>query len=1084
MRKLIVMFAVVAVLAPASVFASIYGVLSGKVVDTDGKGVVGATVLVEGTTRGTNVRAKDGSFTVSNITAGSYTVRVRSVGKQEQKINVRISADQTTNINVTLKEDAVMMDSVVVTAESISAKKVDETNVGSISTMSNEEITKYTSSNLASVVGMSAGVASGGDGYSIRGSRSSETQIRLDGLNMGDQFTGGFGGSGSRYFPMVSAYATEEVQVITGNFAAQYGDAQGGIVNSVMKTGRTDRFEGHLSFKSDLGFLSGSQSTGTKVVEEGGKFKLVDGGEGAKLLVGNNKSIDIGIGGPVSFLNDKTTFYLSVINMITPDGSGYDIKDPLGNSTARSPVSGTWMKNFEGRLAFGITNDIKLVIGGKYGLTSGQSTSFTYDTAVATPYINPATGQVDPVNGIATSNGVTATYGKAGAFNQFVRNVFARLNHTLTDRSFYELTFSWGVNNQESGRKVSGTELNYFKGFEIMEPVDNWVVDASKWMPAIMSADGRLVGDKVIDWASPITYIGYSKDKYCTSSWNGVNPLTGYYEGESYGSGTNNPWGIQGKALSGGTQGFSYRYGNFIQGDGNYNLFGLTTGDFKHTIKAGFEATYYTMNRHYNGSPYSGSPSYDIFTDMWGGNIYAENNVVYNKTSKPINQFKLGAYIQDQITFKGIVINPGFRLDVMNPMSKYRVISADRPQFIPISSDVEGDFKDATVKFKISPRININYPITESSYISMSYGQFFQSPAASYLYDGFNLDKLLSSSSVVGDPNMEAQQTNQYQVSYQNQITPEVALSLTAYYKDIYNQLGITHIMTAPDAYMQYAVSEYGTSKGIEVSVDKYLSDYFGFQLNYALAYLTVTSSEVGDNASVLLDPYSHKLAFPLAPFFSSSDIRHIVKGNLYFQVSKNEGPTVFGMQPLQNMVVSIGPYWRSGAPYTKTSSDGSMYISEKNVYRTPSAWNVDMSISKAFYLKDWFGDGMKNSMIEFRVEISNVFNRRAALSVYSSTDDPLDNGRGLNYTLLGHFNAIPWYKTATHANPASYTTEQYDIYGNRLYNEIADVDQNGIVTQEEKYAAWRKDYETRSIQYRGNFQSPITVRAGVLFRF
>ena len=47
MRKLIVLLSFIAVLAPASVFASIYGILAGKVVDTDGKGIIGATVLVE-----------------------------------------------------------------------------------------------------------------------------------------------------------------------------------------------------------------------------------------------------------------------------------------------------------------------------------------------------------------------------------------------------------------------------------------------------------------------------------------------------------------------------------------------------------------------------------------------------------------------------------------------------------------------------------------------------------------------------------------------------------------------------------------------------------------------------------------------------------------------------------------------------------------------------------------------------------------------------------------------------------------------------------------------------------------------------
>src|SRR5690606_28326854 len=114
--------------------------------------------------------------------------------------------------------------------------------VGSVTTMSNEDLTRQSGGSLASIIGMSAGVESSGGGFAIRGSRSEETQIRIDGMNVGNQFTGGFGAGGSAYFPMISAYATEEVQVISGNFAAEYGDAQGGIVNTVMRLGRTDRY--------------------------------------------------------------------------------------------------------------------------------------------------------------------------------------------------------------------------------------------------------------------------------------------------------------------------------------------------------------------------------------------------------------------------------------------------------------------------------------------------------------------------------------------------------------------------------------------------------------------------------------------------------------------------------------------------------------------------------------------------------------------------------------------------------------------------------------------------------------------------
>jgi hypothetical protein len=240
MRKLILLFALLIGLSSTSLHASIYGTLEGRVVDTDGKGVVGASVLVEGTTRGTNVKTTNGSFTVTNITAGSYTVRVRAVGKTDHRVNVRINVDGVTRINVTLQDDAVALPDIVVTAEYVPSG-TDPEKSGSVTTLTNEQLINTTANSLAGVIGMSAGVETSAGGFEIRGSRPSETQIRLDGMNMGNQFQGGFGASGAHYYPMVSAYATEEVQIITGSFSAQYGDAQGGIVNSVMKTGRTDR---------------------------------------------------------------------------------------------------------------------------------------------------------------------------------------------------------------------------------------------------------------------------------------------------------------------------------------------------------------------------------------------------------------------------------------------------------------------------------------------------------------------------------------------------------------------------------------------------------------------------------------------------------------------------------------------------------------------------------------------------------------------------------------------------------------------------------------------------------------------------
>ncbi len=1082
MRKLILMITLISVLLiPYNVFADIYGTLSGKVVDSEGKGAVGATVMVQGTTRGTKV-ARDGTFTVTNITAGSYTVLVRYTGKQDYKVTVRISADQVTRINVTLKDEAVQMEGVTITA--LKDSKVNSETVGSLNTLSGEALTGTTATTLSQVVGMSAGVSSSGDGYAIRGSRPTETQIRLDGMNMGNQFSGGFGAAGATYFPMASTYSTEEVQVITGNFAAQYGDVQGGIVNSVMKTGRTDRYEGYVNFVSDLPFLAGSQKNNTELIYEGGKYRLIDGsGDGLQYLQGHAQTFDVGFGGPIGLINDKTTFYINVLNMIRPKNSGYDLKDRWGNSLTRTESAGAWMRNIEARLSLGITNDIKLVLGGKIGLTTNESTFSRYAQDEGTPWINLTTGEPDPINGVKTPNGISQNVGKTQALNNFVNNAFARINHTLTDRSFYEITFSWSENNSMQSRKVIGTSNNYFTGYELMEPVDNWIVNANTWERSIYS-NGKNVGDFAIDWAQTPSVVTASQDGFCTGTFFVKNPLTGYFEGEPYSGGSQNPYGMANFSNMGGANRLSLEYGNILSAAGHYNLFGLKTGEFTHVLKAGFETSYFTMHKHLNTTPYSTAPTYDLYTDKWGGNIYAQTDAVYDRTSKPMNQFKLAAYVQDQITFKGIIFNPGLRLDIMDPMNKYRILDPHTEnglQFIPISS--ETGFADATVKVRVSPRININYPITERSYISMSYGQFFQSPLADYLYNYFNLEQMTSNIGV-GDPNMEVQLTSQYMVEYKNQLTDEFAISFAAYFKDIYNQLGVLQIQTMPVAYYQWAVSEYGSSKGIEVQIDKSLSDHFSFALNYALTYTIVTATDASSNMNVIVDPYSGNQTFPLAPYYSNDDIRHTIKGYLFLNMGNDEGPELFGSKILQNMNLSLEPTITSGKPFTRVSLDGSMFISERNIYRGPAFWRVDARLSKQVALKDWFGETMGKSSVEFWVSCNNIFNLRGPVGLYANTLDPLDDGRGLNYILEGNFSSVPLYKEATKANPSTHTIEQYDLYGNRLYHEASDFDGNGIVTQAEKYEAYKRYYEEVSIQGRGNYQIPITFRAGVVIFF
>lgn len=250
MKRNLLLLVIMMITMPIVASAGITGILSGKVVDDKGKPVGGASIRVKGTTRGGNAKL-NGTFSISNINSGTYEILVKAVNYKDYVTSVRISADQTTEITIKMVESVVQTKEVVVTVES-EKKLVNKDKIGSARTSNGEDNTKIARETVQGVVALTAGVQSTGAGFEVRGSRAEETQIRVDGLDVGDQFTGSFGNGGATYSPTVSSFAVEEVQVLTGSYSAEYGNALGGIVNTVVKSGRTDRYEGFARWRTSL----------------------------------------------------------------------------------------------------------------------------------------------------------------------------------------------------------------------------------------------------------------------------------------------------------------------------------------------------------------------------------------------------------------------------------------------------------------------------------------------------------------------------------------------------------------------------------------------------------------------------------------------------------------------------------------------------------------------------------------------------------------------------------------------------------------------------------------------------------------
>ncbi len=1050
-------------------YASIYGILQGKVVDQDGKGLVGASVFVEGTNRGTYVKEKDGSYTIVNIVAGEYTVRFSYTGMKTLKRQIRISADQTSTLDVNMASDAVMLDETIITG----TRLIENDKQGSINKISRQEIQNTAREGVSGVIGLSAGVIQTGGGFSIRGSRTNETQIRVDGIDVSNQFTGGFGASGSSYYPMVSSFAVEEIQVLTGGFSAEYGDISGGLSNSIVQTGRTDRYDGWIRYRTDLPALWGSQSTGMKIIREGSRLKAIASGEGNKLQSSNENTFEFGTGGPLPFLKNST-FYLSgsYFHEKNRDNS-YEIYDPYNNNLGQMPDNSSWVRSITPRLKFAVSDQIQLTLGAHYGVSSFEMSSWgwLYANDQGYMYDKLADGTFQQKlnsDGTPMLNGIPERIEKQNVIDQVVSNFFALINHTLTSSSFYELRIGYSQNNDYSARRTTDQDPGFFSKFSVTEPADNYMVSNSRLVP------GK---DKIIDDYTPITALSYTKDGYARFDLPQRNPLTGYYEGQPNRTGTRNAYGIAGLFNTSGDGGFSFREGSFWTFDGSYtNAFKIN--NYEHTFKAGLQLTLYDLNRSYNGNPYDGNPFFDVFTDgRFGGNLYADNAEIKAKTEKSKKPTKMALYVQDQIKFKGIIFSPGIRFDYFDPSSDYRLPSNT---FTSIRAD--SGFGVASSKFQVSPRINVTYPITDLSTLRLSYGMYFQMPNLQYLYDNFNVD-ILRGNSILGDPNMDAQRTNQYEIEYNQALTDFLVFKATAYYKDIYNQLGVVFIPAVPEPYYQYTVAEYGSSRGLEfgLRMPQSRERNFAFDLSYTIAKVTGTSPSPASNYNVAIDPFTGKPRFPLAEYVMPQDIPHFFKANAVLYWMDDQGPSIGGIKPLQNATIVLTSMFRSGTPYTRTDRDGRP-ISEINSERQPSIFTLDAKISKDIYLKDIFGDGIGNTRITFYLDIFNILNRTAAVGVYSTTGDPIDDGRTFDRQ-VGDFVSTSYFKNANYADPTTFAANQYDSYGNRLYNEIADLDKNGIVTQSETYESYFRYVET-VIKFRGNFQAPRSVYFSMAFWF
>ena len=467
-RIIAVIFLSLAVTAAA---AAQSGTLIGNVHDSGtGEALPGVNVILKGTYYGAATDI-NGKFKISGISPGSYNVDISLIGyKTVQFTNIVILAGKTKELDVKLDETVLTLDQDVVVVGEKPLMDVEETQ--SKKDISREDIENSIVENITDVVTQQAGIVKTDNTIHIRGGRSYENAFLLDGVNVQDPLSGtGFG-------LQLSANAIEEVEVITGGFNAEYGQATSGVVNVKTREGG-DKYSGYVSFKRDnLGNSSSPHVFNINIMEANlsGPEPLT-----SKLL----PALGIQIPGEISFFG---SFHAGFSDGIT-QGYYKSTADQLysstfGGSRFAPEAENSWF--WLGKLSYKYSPTLKFVYSYNQSVDINQN-SQSLQTNLE--YVEPSPGyQYEFQNILDQAN----TFTHNNEYHSF------SITHTLNAKTYYELRISHFYTNLRA-------DANGRNWYDYTEPKDivNFPIE---YYNTNRDTIGVIPGDGFWDVGNPSTW--------------------------------------------------------------------------------------------------------------------------------------------------------------------------------------------------------------------------------------------------------------------------------------------------------------------------------------------------------------------------------------------------------------------------------------------------------------------------------------------------------------------------------------------------------------------------------------------------
>ncbi|MCR4438264.1 MAG: TonB-dependent receptor [bacterium] len=935
-QRSLALVALAAVLWGHQLWAGNTGKIAGMVVDKQTKEpLMACNVMVRGTTLGAATDAK-GMYYILQVPPGRYEVAASYIGYHTKTVaNVEVKVDLTTRVNFELEPTAIEFPELVVVAEEplvqldITSTRKTTSREQIEQTPGFERTTDLFLLQGGAVIDAAPQAIRFGDGtrlqvrdesvkdIHVRGGRGGEILFMVDGVPVTHPIYGG------RDVLNLNVVDIKQMELLTGAFNAEYGQAQSGVVNITTRSGG-QRLEGGVEYKSSEMFNTYATDYGSFYF--GGPEPV------SRLLAARGLR-----------LPGTLSFFLS--------GNGTLSDTPYNNHRKRDDINVLGLRirekqdndgNFNAKIGWQLTQQLDL--GFSYHGSWKSWSSFDWLWKNYPDH--------------------TAEYARNN------QNLMLRVNHTLSPATFYTVNLGY-------------LTVDYTGSLDGKSPADFW----------------RFYKDGVeYDYYTYVRNFSGAPDSLKSTIKAPTTDGYGFFDAQSY----ENIWrDDHTKTLT-------------VKADITSQIHP------EHLVKTGFLVQ--SNDIHYVDIQDGG-----VKLSNYGQYVF-KNEPPFPAPNGPYKEFGQnrwvftayptsgGWYIQDKFEKGSLIINAGVRADWLRLGST--VENKAWKKAWEEATGLRANWKQ--LKYKISPRFGISFPISDRTVIFFSYGHFNQFPELQYLYrDPYT-------GGFTGNPFLDFEQTILYEFGFTHQFLSDWAIDVKSYTKDISKQVETTQLLAALGlpVYL-YDNKGYARARGLEFELVKRYSHFTSGKLNYTVQWATGYSSSAFENYIRSLTDFP----LPIRERRLGWDVRHQFILQAMLEAPPKKNPKMFGLKLPDNWNVTILSRVSSGQPYTPFTLDPVVAQKTENSASGPWTMSTDAKIRKSFN----FGP----ARLSLFVDIFNLFgekNTQISYAFNTLTGKPYKYGDvDPQLTAINVYQYLSWHKIYSLMDPRQFSTGRHVKIGTSI---------------------------------------------------